>query len=227
MNSHKRRPDGDLPAAKRRLADAVAALTDAQTAWIDHGRKRRKYHAPSLLGQLVDLLGGEQGTGWNGAPQSQPPVYVDAADLIAEIDVALTAWGCGLPELRAGVNSAARLHQLTERPWRPQDVRNIDQIAGICEQWAAQITTLLDPEHVKNIRTPNGLDYACCPQCGNATTYRSDPADPGGKPIRVPALQFVAETGTTCIICKTHWEPAHTLLLGQVLGFELPEGVLE
>lgn len=209
------RADENLPEARNRLDRAVYDLTHPRTDGQGHW-------APSLYMQLRDSLAGEKGAGYNGAPQSQPPVWVDASMLLHEIDTAAEVWHpqlCGVPP------TVGRLKALRDKAWRPQDARNIHQIASACEVWCKQITNLLDPERIKHFREPNGEGYAACPQCGRRTTYRTDPTD--GESKRVPVLQWTAETGTTCIVCKAWWEPRKTLFVSQLLGFELPTGVLE
>jgi hypothetical protein len=101
------------------------------------------------------------------------------------------------------------------------------QITRALQQWAQRIQALLNPDAIKHLRNPNNTGYAPCPQCGHTTTKRPDPCDPDGPPIRTPTLQWTAETGTTCTVCKASWEPRQTLFLSRLLGFELPEGVLE
>ena len=45
--------------------------------------------------------------------------------------------------------------------------------------------------------------------------------------VRVPALQIIAEQGCTCLVCRACWTPDRYLLLCRVLGYSLPDGVLE
>ena len=214
MNAHRKHTDGDLPSAKRRLEDAVTELTEPRSD--GHG-----HHSVSLYLQLADALEGEQGGGWNGAPQSQPCMWIDAADLLREIDLAVECWH---PQLAGVPATVGRLRSLQARGWKPQQTRNVLQIAEACEDWAKQIVALLDPGCTKHFRAPNGDGYAPCPQCGRSTTYRLDPSD--GESKRVPVLQWTAEAGTQCLVCKAHWEPNKTLWVSQLLGFELPVGVL-
>lgn len=213
------RSDGDLPSARRRLEDAVAELTEPRSD--GHG-----HHAPSLYMQLADTLGGEQGSGWNGSPQSQPPLYVAAADLLVQIDVAVQCWNpmpAGVPPTVGRLR--ALVHGRKGSGWRPQDCHAIDQITRVCELWVQEIQTLLEPEAIKNFRNPAGDGFAACPQCQRTTTYRIDPSD--GESKRVPVLQWTQAVGTQCIVCKAHWEPNKTLWVSQLLGFNLPTGVLE
>lgn len=213
MNAHAR-PDGDLPAARRRLDYAVIELTRARSDGFGHS-------SSCLYLMLADALEGEQGGGYNGAPQSQPCMWIDAADLLREIDMAVECWS---PQPSGVPVTIGRLRSLQARSWKPQETRNVHQIAEACELWAKQILTLLNPGSVKHFRAPDREGFAPCPQCGKATTYRTDS---DGDPKRVPVLQWTAEVGTQCIVCKAHWAPQMTLFVSQLLGFELPAGVLE
>ena len=197
-------------------------------------RMRRAYHdlcaprvdgdghtAPCLYAQLRDTIGGVQREGRAGA-HSQPPLWVDAADLLRVIDSTVDHWH---PErVDAEPSTVAKLGCLAERSWRPQDTPLVHEIADACEAWVREIVSLLDPEHTKHIRDPHGGGYAACPQCGARTARRFDRREQQWK--RVPALQWRVNAGTTCLACQAHWGVEHTLWLGRVLGFELPDGVL-
>jgi hypothetical protein len=200
--------DGCLPAALDRLYAAVAALLDERKEMVDGSILA----APSVYDQLVDAVpstpGGEHR---RGRRTSIAPVWCDAVDLVDEVDTAVGSW-----HPVAG-STQARLRGLAARKWRPQDTRAVEQIAGIVESWVVQIMALLEPAHVKSISAP-------CPACGATTVYRRNSA---GELVRQPALQIVAEHGCTCQACSYMWAPSHYLHLCRVLGFDLPEGVLE
>jgi hypothetical protein len=217
VNAHKARPHGDLPTARRHLEDAIRDLTQPRTAFYND----QKRHAPSLYMQLAASVTGEQGVGYNGAHKSQPPLWIDAADLLNEIDTAVAAWQpqpAGIPP------TVGRLKAIAGKGWRVEDVKAVKDITTAVQLWCKQITNLLAPESVKHFRDPEADGYAACPQCGRKTTYREDPS---GEAKRVPALQWAANTGTSCVVCKAHWAPDRTLFLATVLGFQLPAGVLE
>lgn len=217
------KPEGRLPGALNQLHNAVAALCSPQTRYLDNQTRT----APALYNQLRDTITGLHNTGYNGAHQSQPPIWADAFDLLQEIDTAAEVWHpqlAGIPPTVGRLKSLAK-NGKTGSGWRPDDLHQIGQITKACEQWAAQISGLLDPDNVKHFRSPDGEGFAACPQCGKKTTYRVDPSD--GESKRVPVLQWIAESGTTCIVCRAHWAPDMTLFVSQLLGFELPEGVLE
>lgn len=201
--------DGNLPAALTQLDDALHALTNPQTEY----HNNQPIHAPSLYMQLWDAIQGEQATG-HGVPRSMPPIWCDAADLLNEIDTAASAWQ---PQPDGIPPTVGRLKALRNRPWRPQDTHSINQITNALTSWAARITALLNPEHIKHVSAP-------CPSCGATTVYRKDSA---GETVRQPALQIVTETGCTCQKCHAHWGPERYLFLCKLLDMPLPEGVLE
>lgn len=164
--------DGNLPEALTDFDDALTALTDRQTIW----HNNEPIHAPSLYMQLWDAIQGEQATG-GGVARSMPPIWCDATDLLHEIDTAATAWQ---PQPDGIPPTIGRLKALRNRPWRPQDTRQITQITNALKSWTTRITQLLNPEHIKHVSAP-------CPACGKQTVYRKDSA---GELVRQPALQI-------------------------------------
>lgn len=202
--------DGNLPAARTALEDALHALCGPQSRVVDD----RLVYIPSRYLQLLDATMGEQvNTGGGGGSKSRPPFWLDAYDLRAEIDVAVECWQ---PAFTGTPPTVGRLHWIAQRKWRPQDVRQIDQITRAVAEWAHSIDTLLDPPRRWTLPSP-------CPECKTATVYKRDAA---GELIRQPALQ-ISPTGCICARCKTHWPPEHFLLLASVLGCEIPEGVVD
>lgn len=211
-------PDGDLPAARQRLTDAITTLTDPRTEPTDNGHAE----VPPLYVQLYDAIPGAQGTGHSPA-RSMPPMWLDAARLYAWIDTSVRKWqndydkcthckhcSKSLPAIR-------RLETMAAKRWRPRDCALILDYASQLEAWTIEIDLLLTPQHVKHVA-------AACPSCGHKTALRRDSA---GEMVRVPALQIIAETGCTCVVCKATWGPQLYMHLSRVLGFDLPEGVLE
>lgn len=207
--------DGNLPAALRYLWHAIDVLTEPRTQLVNG----EKVHAPSLLDQLIDDSGGQQGSQYGGVARSLPPAWVDATDLINEIAVAVDAWQCGLPDLprpRHLVHATtARVQQLAKRAWRPQDVKALEQITRNLTEWSVQIEELLNPATKWTLPNP-------CPACNTTTVYRRDSA---GDMVRQPALQ-IGPWGCQCQRCKHVWAPAYFELLAAALGYPLAEGVL-
>lgn len=207
--------DGNLPAAKSRLAEAVSALIDPKPQ-LDNGKIR---WIDSLYDQLVDEIPGSQGNA-SRVPQSSPPLCIDAAELKHEIDTATAAW-----EPRPAIDASndhlppmavVRLQALENRSWRPQDTRAVEQIAGNIESWCESIKSLLNPTPRWHLPNP-------CPACDKAVVYRKNSAN---ETVRQPALQ-IGPAGCVCQNCHHTWAPEYFQHLAQVLGYQLPAGVLE
>ena len=196
-----------LPQARKNLADAVHRLTAPQHRYIAHKLRT----APSRYHQLASELAGTQGDTHTPA-KSIPPLWIDATQLLADIDRAVAQWESTWP-----ATTPERLTILAGKSWRPQDTDTITNYALAVSRWSDQIDQLLDPEHVKHISTP-------CPSCGKKDIYRKDSA---GERVRQPALRIVTETGCECQACGAFWGPSKYLFLCKLLGFELPDGVLE
>ncbi|MDT0223478.1 hypothetical protein [Gordonia sp. AC31] len=183
---------------QRRHEERLVALT-AQVDWND-----------SLYEQLAAMIAGAQGTQLGGTARSMPPLWVDAADLITTIDRDIAALE---PEPGTTIE---RLHRIADRGWRPQDVDHIDNLTAQITRWAQSIQDLLDPPKRKALPNP-------CPHCNTAIVYRKDSA---GEVVRQPALQ-IGPHGCECQNCYTNWGPGYFRHLAAVLGYPLPEGVLE
>jgi hypothetical protein len=208
--------DGSLPDARRQLDDAISGLCDpkpqtlhdGEVTWID-----------SLYVQLLEAVPGSKRER-TGVSASQPPVWVDAMCLIQEIDTAVAIWERPFPVLPGDLSdetppvTVLRLKAIRARLWRPQDCRNILQIAEAVASWSENIKSLLFPE-------PRWTLPAACPQCNTRIVYRMDSA---GERVRQPALQLSTEGGAWCQKCQSTWHPQ---FLARLLGYELPEGVLE
>jgi hypothetical protein len=198
--------DGNIQAARTKLTRAVDRLTKPCVA-VYHDRTR---YGLSLFRQLQDDLAGTQGDTRTPA-KSLPPLWIDAVQLLGDMDTETRGW---YPKER-GV--PARLGALSATSWRPQDTDHVTTIATTVDGWCETILHLLDPESVKHIS-------AACPSCGRNFVYRNDSA---GERVRQPALKVVTETGCTCQACQAHWAPDRYMFLCRLLGFALPEGVLE
>lgn len=207
--------DGHLPAAKTRLGNAISALIDPKPEYTDGTTRWRD----SLYDQLHDAIPGSQGNA-SRVPQSSPPLCIDAVELKTEIDTAIAAWE-PRPQIDAAQDNpppitTIRLKAIEHRAWRPQDTHSIDQIAGNIEAWCESIKTMLNPPPKWSLPNP-------CPACDTAIVYRKNSA---AETVRQPALQ-IGPAGCVCQNCHHTWAPEYFQHLAQVLGYELPAGVLE
>lgn len=215
MNQQQPAEDGNLPAALRQLGDAVSKLIDPQPLTHDD----RLHWTDSLYDQLCDEIPGSQGNR-SRVPHSSPPLCIDAAELKNEIDVAVAIWE-PRPVIDVSVDNVSpmtvlRLQAIEKRGWRPQDVHGIEQIVSALAAWCESIANLLNPPPQWHL--PNA-----CPACDVAVVYRKNS---GGESVRQPALKIGA-TGCICQNCHHQWGPALFQHLANVLGYQLPEGVLE
>ena len=197
--------DGNIQAARTKLARAVQHMTAPRPA---------VYHdvtlfAPSLYDQITSDLAGTQGDTRTPA-KSLPPLWVDACQLIHDIDTQTRLW-CSKPG-----NTPQRLQMLSFQTWRPQDTELVTMMARTVDDWCKKIVNLLDPQAQKSIDAP-------CPSCGRKTVYRKDSA---GETVRQPALKLVTNVGCTCQHCDAHWPPDKYLFLQKLLGLDPTEGVL-
>ena len=199
--------DGNIVAARTKLERAVRRLCAPQTCV----HYDQVLSAPSLYEMLAAGLTARQGDTRTPA-QSLPPLWIDATQLLTEIDAEVRGW---LPRTKA--TTPQRLTNLSDTAWRPQDYEQVTRMARRLTGWCDNIVQLFDPEHRKYISAP-------CPSCGKATVYKRDSA---GDIVRQPALTVVAHVGCTCQHCDAHWSPDRYLFLCRLLGFELPAGVLE
>ena len=198
--------DGALQPALQRFLDAITRLIEPLHDY------ELKATAPSRYMQLRDALPGQQNTG-GGVARSLPPLWLDAQQLLDEIDTAVSIWqaqpSCVPP-------TVGRLRVLEAKGWRPQDSKQLEQMADAIEAWAREIDALLHPEPKWHLPNP-------CPACGTKVVYRKDSA---GETVRQPALQIGAD-GCTCQRCRHNWGPQLFQHLAAVLGYPLPSGVLE
>jgi hypothetical protein len=158
----------------------------------------RHVNTDSPYTQLAQAIPGTQGNNRH-IPGSSPPLNLDAVDLKNDIDSKLTLW------------------QLSKRRWRPQDTELIDTYTNDIHTWCKRIDALLNPVHTKEIS-------AACPQCDHTHVYRYNSA---GEKVRQPALQIVTTIGCTCLHCHATWTPDLYIHLCRVLGFGLPDGILQ
>lgn len=198
--------DGNIQAARVKLKYAVDRLLEPRPA---------VYHdttvfQPSLFTCLVSELGGGQGED-RSPGKSQPPVWIDAMQLVVEIEHTAHKW-CPKPG-----STTQRLQTLCWQSWRPQDTDRVRDMARSVDHWCESILSLLEPEARKFIDAP-------CPSCSKSKVWKKDG---GGDVVQQPALKWTPAVGFECQSCKAHWSPEQTLFFSRLLGFELPEGVLE
>lgn len=202
--------DGALRPALAALSDAVHALCGTQSDF----RANKTVYAPSRYMQLQDAVEGATiNTGGGGGSKSRPPMWVDAYDLLNEIDVAVECWQ---PAFVGVPPTVGRLNCINARSWRPQDCRQIEQITSAVQSWVESIKELLDPKPKWTLPYP-------CPSCMTKTVYSRDS---GGEMIRKPALLVIPEVGVSCLKCRAHWPHGKLLFLGRLLG-SLPSNVGE
>lgn len=191
-----------------RLRSAIETLTWPHHTYINNTHRT----APSLYHQLLQAIPGAQGAGGNNGYRSMPVLWIDAVDTLKLIDYTVTNW-LPLPN----ETTQTRLHALHRiRSWKQHDTDFLTDATQQLGQWCERIDNLLDPKPTKTLSAP-------CPQCNATHTYRQDS---GGDTVRIAALQITAR-GCVCQACKASWAPdLYSFLAHQLLGFDLPEGVL-
>lgn len=190
-------PDGDLPDALRQAHHATNNLIAPQ-----HTIIAGKVHtAPSPYKSLTDAIRGQQGTSHGHRARSLPLVWLDALELLTEIDDRI------MLEQPAGRDTPDRIQRIMARSYRPQDSHWLLTFAKALTQWRQQIGELLDPQ-------PHWTVAAPCPNCDTTTIYRKDT---GGDMVRQPALRLT-RTRCECGHCHTKWAPEQYALLARVLN---------
>lgn len=206
--------DGNLPDALQHLGESVSKLIDPKPEMVED----KVHWTDSLYEQLCGEVPGSQGNR-SRVPQSSPPLCLDAAELKSEIDTAIGIWE-PRPTIDVSTDpppmTVIRLQAIEKRKWRPQDVRGIEQITAAVESWCESIKNLLNPAPKWHLPNP-------CPACDKAVVYRKNSA---GEVVRQPALQIGA-AGCVCQSCHHTWAPEYFQHLASVLGYKLPDGVLE
>lgn len=168
--------------AKRRLSDAVHAITAPQPRWFGGACRWQD----SLYDRLRAELAGTVAVRRRQTHQSRAPCHTGILTLLCEIDLKVGSWE---PD---GKTTADRLHQLVDRGWRPQDVSTLDDYSGRIGAWVLAGTELLAETPKVFLRQP-------CPRCGARFTHRRDDAH---ELVRVRALK-VSESGCRCLACGT------------------------
>jgi hypothetical protein len=203
--------DVNLLDATARLGDAVAALTADQAHPLPGGAGGG--WLPSRYDLLRVALYGTRGAGGRRRqPSSVLPCWVDALKLLMAIDAraAQLEWRHPPANLDADDSdhvTVRRVRALLEYGWRPQDARELLQVAGELAGYADAIDDLLAP---KPIYLPDP-----CPQCGQSSTHRFTD---DGQRVRTAALAVTAEHGAVCQSCHASWAPDQLVFLGRILG---------
>jgi hypothetical protein len=202
--------DGNLPSALTSLDHALHALTAPLQKMVND----QLLSGPSWYMQLWDAVSGEasNGGGAGSGSKSRPPCWIDAMDLCHEIDQTVECWQ---PAFTGVPPTVGRLHTIRARAWRPQDVRQIEQITKAVTEWAVSIQELLNP-------APKWTLPYNCPNCHTKHVYRRDSS---GEMVRSYALQLSAE-GCRCARCHASWAPGQFMFLGRLLD-TVPDNVGE
>lgn len=226
--------DGNLPAAFREFEDAVTSLVeelhslagsqDCPDCCTETCEDKCELHTcpghptptDSLYQQLFDSVHeGRTGGGSVGSrPRSIPTGWIDAQQILDEIDTAVGVW-CSQPVDGGDLKTPLRLRALLKQNYRPQDCHGLNQKTQILQSWRKDIEELFDPKPRWTLPNP-------CPACNTSVVYRMDS---GGDNVRQPALQ-IGPNGCKCLNCHTVWEPRKFVFLAKVLGC-LPDNVLE
>lgn len=200
-------PEVTLPAAVRALDTATSAMVDPRperhdrgTSWLD-----------SVYTELRSAIHGHRAGGANHrTAEPQPPLWIDGVDLCREIDSTVKQWEPNA----AGHHTPTvnRLHTLSGRKWRPQDVDTVTGYANDLRRWVQHYRTLVDQ---KPLTLPNP-----CPKCGAWFAHRSL----DGERVRVAALQLTLER-CVCNACRVEWPADRFPWLARLLGYEPLAGV--
>lgn len=224
--------ENNLPAAKRRLDNAISALIDPKPVVLDRddGTKPITWLDP-LLDQLLDAVSGQTGERSGGA--STIPVWADILDEVNKISSKVAEWQPEWPMPDVSQDQPtptviARLQALGDRKWSVEDAPLVDSIAVQLEKFAVTIREKLTPEPVIYLMAPAPqTGAAACTACGTDYVWRKDAGD-NDRRKRQPALR-VTKDGCRCQNpqCGASWEPGQLRMLAAALGYPLPSGVLE
>lgn len=179
MTRQQRATKANLPAAIRDLRSAIDRLIEPTPGYLNNAY----IEAPGLYTALRDAISSHITSGGRGLPKSFPPVWDEAFEQLANIDLMVGVWA-------NGASTTNRLRALAEHPWNVEQTRDVRSMADIINAWADDIETLLN-DSVKRIG-------ASCPNCGAQFAQRRDSA---GELVRTPALQLTADQGCTCLNC--------------------------
>lgn len=212
----------DLDLARSNLDMAVHELVGRQV--LDVTRETTEaYSGTPVRVDIVDRVWGEsrydqlaasldtpKATGRTMKGGSQPPIWVDAADLKREIDQAITEWWpycADLGATRTSSTTVATLHALVDHKWQPDAADGLDRIAEKLAKFATAIDRLFDPPKRVSLAAP-------CPECDKVTVYRPDSC---GDWVRRPALQ-IGEGECECLACGKTWDRSEFRWLATLIG---------
>ncbi|WP_068059301.1 DUF7341 domain-containing protein [Nocardia xishanensis] len=203
------------------FVDAVHALIGLRPDTITRDDGTTTIVLDSLYAELLEARHGEQRSDPTAGTvyKSRPPLWIDAASLLHQIDRTVAGWWRHLPADDHGLPATVRrLHALVDHDWRPQDVGELRRMTRTVEDWVQRVKTLLPEEvtHTWELR-------AACPACGETTLHVDDGS---GELVRRAVLQ-ANQSGAHCLACTTTWAPEYFAILARTIGAGLPEGVLE
>lgn len=203
-------PDTDLlPYTRTQLSNAISALIDEKPHTLHEEDGTRIVWVESMLGQLEEAVTASQNTMHRGAARSKPPLWVDAVDLLHEINRTTRSWW---PQ--PTLNTVGSLREIDAATWRPQDVPDLNEWTAQIRRWCTAIETLLSEERTMTVT-------GACPQCDTKTVHRWI----DGERVRKPALQITTK-GCVCLNCREVWPPERFALLAAALECKPIEGVL-
>ncbi len=185
-------------ACRARRSDLAAQLT-ALPQMIDDAPNRAAIIVELGLVCPAWLCDQDRGAQRGG---SRAPLSVAVLELLIELDRGVASWTPGVKG-----DTVDRLHELTQRGWRPQDTGLLDGYCDQLERWALAAEGLLERRAVVS------LDHAC-PRCESRFAYRRDSS---GEHVRVRALR-VSDDGCWCQHCGESWGPDQFGWLAQLLG---------
>lgn len=212
--------DTALQPARTKLAQAIAALIDPRRVTLPTGRHT---WLDSVFQELSDAVYEKHALG-GGTANPASPLWLDASDCLQAINALARNEHPENPgfypedrfEPRLEHPTVLRLQAIDARKWRPQDVPRINRLSADLERLTLKAQNLLTPPTHWFLPNP-------CPLCGRTHVYVNN----SGDMIRRPALTL---TPDYCRCgnpdCEGWWPASRFQLLGRLLGYRPPEGVI-